>query len=154
MIVAGACSTPSAVARVGDPAPPIEGLTLAGQPFDLAALRGRPVVVNFWASWCGPCRDEFPLFSAQLEEHAGTGLALVGVMYKDDPGLARAFADEFGIAWPTVTDPTGALAAAYRVVAPPQTYFIDRAGIVRSIQIGEVREADFERQLAAITPDR
>jgi len=56
------------------------------------------------------------------------------------------------MSWATVVDPTAAHAGAYRVVAPPQSYFIDRAGVVRSIQIGEVRKADFERQLAAITP--
>ena len=109
------------------------------------------MVVNFWASWCGPCRDEFPLFKAQLEEQGGAGLELVGVVYEDDAGAARDFASEFGMTWPSVTDPSGATAKDYRVVAPPQTYFIDREGIVRSIQIGEVGEADFERQLAAIT---
>ena len=113
-------------------------------------MRGRPVVVNFWASWCGPCRDEFPLFQAQLEQQAGTGFELVGVVYEDDPDAARDFATEFGMTWPSVTDPSGTVAKDYRVVAPPQTYFIDREGIVRSIQIGEVREVDFERQLAAI----
>lgn len=92
------------------------------------------------------------MFRDQLARHGSTGLAIVGVLYEDEPDLARAFTTEFGMSWPTVLDPTGAHAAAYRVVAPPQSYFIDRAGVVRSIQIGEVREADFERQLAAITP--
>ena len=137
--------------RVGEPAPPIVGATLDGATFDLTSLRGRPVLVNFWASWCGPCRDEFPLFQDQLAKHEAEGLAIVGVMYKDEADLAQGFATEFGVSWPTVVDPTGSLAAAYRVVAPPQSYFIDRGGIVRSIQIGEVREADFERQYAAIS---
>lgn len=137
--------------KVGEPAPPIVGATLDGATFDLTSLRGRPVLVNFWASWCGPCRDEFPLFQDQLAKHEAEGLAIVGVMYKDEADLARGFATEFGVSWPTVVDPTGSLAAAYRVVAPPQSYFIDRGGIVRSIQIGEVRKADFERQYAAIS---
>jgi cytochrome c biogenesis protein CcmG/thiol:disulfide interchange protein DsbE len=140
------------VVKVGEPAPAITGTTIDGRPFDLASLRGRPVVVNFWASWCGPCRDEFPLFKSELERQgAATGLEIVGVLYEDDPAAARAFADEFGMSWRSVTDPSGAVARDYRVVAPPQTYFIDREGIVRSIQIGEVREADFQRQLDAIT---
>jgi cytochrome c biogenesis protein CcmG/thiol:disulfide interchange protein DsbE len=139
------------VVKVGEPAPPITGTTLDGQPFDLASLRGRPVVLNFWASWCKPCRDEFPLFKAQLREQAESGIQVVGVLYEDDPDAAKGFAEEFGMEWPSVTDPAGEAASEYRVVAPPQTYFIDRQGIVRSIQIGEVREADFERQYAAIS---
>ena len=150
MLLVAGCTSPSAVVRVGQAAPEIAGTTLDGQPFTLSSLRGRPVVVNFWASWCGPCRDEFPMFRAQLAAHAGDGLAILGVVYEDDPELARAFVTEFEIGWPSVLDPDARLAAAYRVVAPPQSYFIDREGIVRSIQIGEVREADFERQLAAI----
>ena len=149
--VAGGCEARPSVVKVGEPAPAITGTTLDGASFDLATLRGRPVVVNFWASWCGPCREEFPMFKAKLEEHAATGLVIVGVMYKDDADAARGFAHEFGIPWATVTDPSGAVATSYRVVAPPQTYFVDGSGIVRSIQIGQVREADFERQLAQIT---
>jgi len=136
--------------KVGEPAPPILGTTLDGKPFDLGSLRGRPVLVNFWASWCGPCRDEFPLFVEKLARHEADGFAIVGVLYRDEADLAQKFTTEFGVSWPTVLDPTGSLAAAYRVVAPPQSYFIDRAGVVRSIQIGEMREADFDRQYAAI----
>ena len=66
------------------------------------------------------------------------GLEIVGVLYKDQPDLARAFLDDFGATWPSVDDPDGAIATAYRVVAPPQTYFIDKDGILRGIQIGEV----------------
>lgn len=109
-------------------------------------------MVNFWASWCKPCRDEFPLFRERLEVLGETDdLALVGVLYDDDPGLARRFLDDLDAAWPTVDDPDDALAAAYRVVAPPQTYFIDAAGILRGIQVGEVRPGDFDTQYAKIS---
>jgi peroxiredoxin len=69
----------------------------------------------------------------------------------DPPDLARTFVAEQGATWPTVVDPDGAIKAAYRVVARPQSYFIDRRGILRSIQIGEVRDADFEREYALIS---
>jgi cytochrome c biogenesis protein CcmG/thiol:disulfide interchange protein DsbE len=114
------------------------------------AFRGRPVVVNFWASWCIPCRNEFPLFRDELALHHADGLALVGVVFKDDDAAARGFLDKFGATWPSLTDADGAHASDWRVIAPPQTYFIGRDGLIRSRQIGEVTKVDFERQLAAI----
>ena len=120
---------------------------------DLAAFRGQPVIVNFWASWCTPCREEFPLFRERLAELGPTdGLVILGVLYKDQPELAQAFLDDVGGSWPSIDDPDGEAAAAYRVVAPPQTYFIDGDGILRAIQIGEVRPEDFDTQYAKIKP--
>jgi cytochrome c biogenesis protein CcmG/thiol:disulfide interchange protein DsbE len=140
----------SGTARVGEPAPGITATTLDGQPLSLRSLKGRPVIVNFWASWCGPCRDEFPLLKDELAKHASEGLAIVGVVYKDDPDPARAFALSFGSDWPSVVDPGGSIAKAYRMVAPPQSYFIDRNGVLRSIQIGILVATDFDRQYLAI----
>ncbi len=77
---------------------------------------------------------------------------MLGVLYKDEAALAQQFVGDVGATWPTVTDDDGALAAAYRVVAPPQTYFIDKDGILRGIQIGEVRPEDFDTQYARIKP--
>ncbi|MBA2374484.1 MAG: redoxin domain-containing protein [Chloroflexi bacterium] len=136
----------------GRVAPEIVGQTLDGRPFRLSELRGKPVIVNFWGPGCVPCRDEFPLFKAKLAEHAGDGLTIVGVLMNDPPEPARDFVTEFGATWPTVNDPNTSIRSAYRVAARPQTYFIDREGILRSIQIGEVREADFDRQYALIGP--
>lgn len=133
-------------------APPIVGTTLDGEPFDLADYAGRPIVVNFWGPSCVPCRDEFPLLIEKSAQFAGDGLAIVGVLTDDPPEPARRFADDYGATWSTVEDPDKALKAAYRVAGRPQTYFIDGDGIIRSIQIGEIREADFDRQYAKIAP--
>jgi cytochrome c biogenesis protein CcmG/thiol:disulfide interchange protein DsbE len=140
---------PSRVAA-GQVAPDITGTTIAGAPFRLADLRGHPVIVNFWGPSCIPCRTEFPLFKAKAAEHAADGLAVVGVLMVDSPAEARTFVAAYGATWPTVEDPQGTIRAAYQAVARPQTYFIDRSGVIRTIQIGEVVSAEFERQYATI----
>jgi cytochrome c biogenesis protein CcmG/thiol:disulfide interchange protein DsbE len=135
----------------GRPAPPFAGTTLVGTALSLADLQGRPVIVNFWGPSCVPCREEFPLFVAKLGEHAADDLAIVGILMFDPPEPARAFIADHAATWPTVDDPDGKIRAAYRVVARPQTYFIDRDGILRAIQVGQLSDADFERFYAAIS---
>jgi thiol-disulfide isomerase/thioredoxin len=139
-------------AEVGTLAPAVGGTTLDGRSFDLAALRGHPVVINFWGPSCVPCRDEFPLLAAKLEEHRDDGLVVVGVLTDDPPAPARDFVAEYGATWPTVVDADEGIKDAYRVVYRPQTYFVDPEGVIRSIQYGEVVDADFERQYERIAP--
>jgi cytochrome c biogenesis protein CcmG/thiol:disulfide interchange protein DsbE len=136
---------------IGQAAPPLVGTTLDGATFDLAAQRGKPVLVNFWASWCGPCREEFPLLEDAAARHADAGLVVVGALFKDDEEPARAFVDEQGATWPTVTDPERAIGPAWKVIAPPQTFFVDREGVIREVQVGQVRDAaELDRLLASI----
>ena len=151
MLLAGRVDSPGLIER-GKPAPGIVGTTLEGAAFDLADLRGRPVIVNFWGPSCVPCRDEFPLFLAKLDEHAADGLTIVGVLMHDAPAPALDFIREFGATWKTVDDPAGELRGAYRAVARPQSYFIDTGGILRAIQVGEVTADRFEQQYALIRP--
>ena len=150
LVRAGAGGTDDRVA-VGQPAPAIVGTTLDGAAFDLAGLRGKPVVVNFWGPSCVPCRDEFPLLESKQAEHAADGFTVLGVLTGDPVEPARDFVAKYGGDWATVVDPDKAIKTAYRVVARPQTYFVDRSGIIRSIQIGELTDADFERQYARIS---
>jgi DsbE subfamily thiol:disulfide oxidoreductase len=138
---------------IGKPAPALAGTTLDGSAFDLASQKGSPVLVNFWASWCGPCREEFPLLEAAAKRHAGAGLVVVGALYKDDREYGARFVAEQGATWPTVTDPERSIGAAWKVLGPPQTFFVDREGIIRAVQVGQVRDAaELDRLLAAILP--
>ena len=139
-------------AAVGAPAPGILATTLDGTTFDLASLAGKPVIVNFWGPNCVPCRDEFPLFEAKLTEHAADGVTVVGVLMDDPAEPARDFVAKYHAGWPTVVDPDKAIKTAYRVAARPQSYFVDGTGIIRSIQIGQLTDADFERQYSRIAP--
>lgn len=144
-------SSATAHAVKGAPAPAILGTTLDGMPFDLASYRGRPVIVNFWGPSCLPCREEFPLFKQEMAAHAGDGLAIIGILMADPPESARAFIADYGATWPTVEDPSGAIKTAYRAVARPQSYFIDRDGILREIQVGQVTSDDFDRLYPSIS---
>ena len=137
-------------AAVGDHAPSVAGTTLDGAAFDLASLAGKPVLINFWGPSCVPCRDEFPLLEAKLKAHGAEGLTVVGVLTDDPVDPARAFVAQYGANWVTVVDPDKTIKTAYRVIARPQTYFVDRSGVIRSIQVGELTDADFERQYSRI----
>ena len=121
---------------------------------DLASLKGKPVIVNFWASWCTPCREEFPLFKEKLAALGPTdGLEMVGVLYKDQPEPAQAFLDDLGATWPTVADPDGTRwprpAGSRRRRRPTSS---TRTGSSAAIQIGQVRPEDFDTQYAKIKP--
>jgi len=149
-VVLGLGVTSRAPQLVGNAAPAFASTTLDGARFDLASLHGRPVIVNFWGPSCIPCRDEFPLFKAKLAAHTADGLAIVGVLTYDGPDDAKAFIAQYGATWPTVLDADGAIRTAYRVAARPQSYFIDRSGVLRKIQVGQVTDADFEADYALI----
>jgi cytochrome c biogenesis protein CcmG/thiol:disulfide interchange protein DsbE len=133
---------------VGQPVPSVAGATLDGGTVDLAALRGHPVLINFWGPTCTPCREEMPLLARKAAEHASSGLVIVGVLTDDPVEPAQKFEKEFGASWQTVIDPGGVIKRSYRVLNRPQSYFVDATGILRSIQIGYLTDADFERQLA------
>jgi len=140
---------PDTIAK-GQPVPEIAGTTLDGGAIALSQYRGHPVVVNFWASWCVPCQQEMPLLAQKAKAHAASGLVIVGVLSDDSITSGQAFEKQFGATWPTVFDPNGTIKAAYRVLGRPQSYFVDKDGILRSIQIGYLTDADFERQFAMI----
>jgi cytochrome c biogenesis protein CcmG/thiol:disulfide interchange protein DsbE len=134
----------------GTPAPRLRLAALDGGTVDLAGLRGRPVVVNFWASWCPPCARELPLLRRALAAHRGERLAVVGVLVNDDPAAARAFFRRAGGSWPVGVDGGGRAVAAWGAVGLPQSFFVRPDGTLASRQLGELTAAALDRQLALI----
>jgi cytochrome c biogenesis protein CcmG/thiol:disulfide interchange protein DsbE len=146
----GESGTTPAFAEPDEPAPDFTLPTLEEETVRLADLSGRPVVVNFWASWCNPCRQEFPLLAEALVEHEDDDLAVVGITFKDIESDSRAFAREVGATWPLAVDDNGGVAAAYGVRAIPQTFFVDRGGIIRARVFGFSSEEALEEPLRTI----
>jgi cytochrome c biogenesis protein CcmG/thiol:disulfide interchange protein DsbE len=131
------------LARGGSPVAPaftLERLDGPGE-LSLASLRGKTVVLNFWASWCGPCRDEMPLLQAGWERWEGKNVVFVGVDARDDRGYARAFLERYGVTYPNVYDGKASLIGRYGVTGYPETFFIDADGKVRYRIAGPVEEA-------------
>jgi cytochrome c biogenesis protein CcmG/thiol:disulfide interchange protein DsbE len=134
----------------GTPAPALRLQGLDGGRVDLTALRGRPVVVNFWATWCDPCVREFPLLRQAAATHRPDRLAIVGVLTNDRPAAARAFVRRHHAAWPVGIDPDAATAGRWGAVGLPHTFFIRPDGTLASHQLGELTRPALDRQLALI----
>jgi len=139
-------------ATVGQPAPDFSLPGLDGGTVALSDFAGKPRLVNFWASWCNPCRKEFPLFEQASAEHATDGLEIVGVSYEDIAADARAFVADQGADWAFARDPDGDLATAYGVRALPQTFFVDADGTIVSRLFGITSADDLEAEIQKILP--
>lgn len=149
-VVLLASAPASSPATEGSLAPDFALSDLDGNPIHLSELRGRPVVVNFWASWCVPCIEEFPLLTEVAARHAGDGLAVIGIVYQDRTEAAHGFMERNGATWQAAMDPGERVATAYGILGPPQTYFIGRDGTIVARQIGQFSARSLEQKLAAI----
>jgi thiol-disulfide isomerase/thioredoxin len=133
-------------------APDISGTTLAGQHLSLSAYRGSVIVLNFWGSWCAPCRAEAPDLTALATTYAPRGVRFLGVDIRDDPVSADAFVKAFGIPYPSLNDPSDELALAFRGTVPPAgiptTLVIDKSGRIAARIVGSV---SFDTLRALIT---
>jgi cytochrome c biogenesis protein CcmG/thiol:disulfide interchange protein DsbE len=133
---------------LGKPAPPIESTSVDGQGAGLGGLRGKWVVVNFFATWCVPCRQEHPELVRFSQAHQAAGdAAVLGVVYSDNTQAVREFRDAEGGTWPMLTDPKGRIALDYGVAGVPESFLISPDGTVAAKLVGGVRADDLERIL-------
>lgn len=127
-----------------------------GGELRLSDLRGKPVLVNFWASWCAPCRQEMPDIVGAYDQRDGA-FVVIGIDLQENAGAVRGFADEFGMKFPIVIDRNGQVAESWRIGGPiegiPSSYFVDADGIVRALHYGPMSAEDIEAGLAEIMPD-
>ena len=120
---------------VSKPAPQLAGFDATGKAHPLASLRGQAVVINFWASWCEPCRGEMPSLAQLARAHSGK-LHVLAVNYKESPAAVAQFAATTGLDLPTLRDPDGALARAWGIRVFPSTVLVGADGRVRSVVRG------------------
>lgn len=124
---------------VGRPAPDFTLTLLDGKELRLRDLKGRPVVVNFWASWCYPsCWNEAPRLEAAWQRYKDQGVVMVGIIYQDTEENAKDFIDKHGKTYPNGLDIKSRIAIAYGVYGIPETFFIDRDGKIGHKHIGEI----------------
>lgn len=106
----------------------------------LSDLRGKPLVLNFWATWCGPCRNEMPILQAASERYADD-IRIVGVDYGEDPQVVGPFLEELGVTFPILLDQAVSVGNLYRVMGLPTTFFIGADGVIRQVYAGELNSA-------------
>lgn len=126
---------------VGKPAPAFALPSLTGsETLSLDRYRGKIVVLNFWASWCIPCKEENPALTDVWERYRGTEVVLIGVVFQDSPDAARDYTARLGNTWTSALDGDGRMALSYGVFGPPETYFIGSDGIIAGRHIGPIDE--------------
>ena len=148
----------SSTLRVGDPVPNFRLQDLSGQPVEFADLRGKAVVLNFWATWCPPCRREMPMLDAMNSSYADKGAVIVGVDVGESAEVAGSYTEQVGVTYPIWVggpagegyDSTEALHRQFGGVGLPTTIFIDPDGIIRGFQVGELSAGVVQREIEAM----
>ncbi len=147
-LLVGACMPPDGdeVVRpvAGEPAPAYAATTLAGDTVSLESLRGSVVLLNFWATWCAPCRYETPFLQSLAEAHEAEGLRVVGVSMDtgDSAEIIQQFVEEYGVTYTILSDPDMVGMDVYQILGLPGTFLIDRGGTLQWMRYGPVNEND------------
>ena len=141
-----------AMPKVGSPAPDFTLSTLSGGSVTLSQLRGHPLIINFWASWCVPCRAEAPELQSAYEQFHAQGLVVLGVndAVSDSRDNAAKFVAEFHLGYPIPLDNDGKVSDAYHVPGIPTTFFVDAHGVIRQVIMGQLSPTDLQQSIAMI----
>jgi peroxiredoxin len=142
---------PNAV-KVGRDAPNFSLEQLNGASITLSDLRGKGVVLNFWGTWCGPCKQEMPALQKQYEAYKDKGLVVVGVNIGESPITVEPFVKQFGVTFPILLDRESQITKLYRIGPIPTTFFIDPDGEVKEIFVGQLNEDMIAQKVAKILP--
>jgi cytochrome c biogenesis protein CcmG/thiol:disulfide interchange protein DsbE len=153
LLAFGLLSKGSSGVAVGDPAPasPLPRLEGGGSE-SLAGYRGRWVLVNFWASWCEPCREEAPALERFQRRHGGAGFTVLGIDSRDLSGDGRGFVERYGLSYPQLRDGDGAAARDFGTTGVPENFLIDPAGRVRLHVLGPASEESLSEEVAPLLP--
>ena len=140
---------------VGHPAPAFDLERLDGNGrISLEQQQGKVVIVNFWASWCIPCKQENPALAAVWERYRSSDVVLIGIVYQDAPDAAREYTERLGNSWPSGIDADGRTSISYGVFGIPETFFIGVDGVIAGRHIGAIDEATLINGIEAIRPHR
>ncbi len=133
--------------EIGRLAPDFTLVDLEGNQVSLSDFRGKTVFVNFWATWCPPCRAEMPEIEAVYQEYKDKGVVVIGVDILEPEDVVRQFVEQGGYSWTFVLDATGGVSDDYRITAIPTSFFIDREGIIQAVNIGAMTKRAMENEL-------
>ncbi len=133
------------VSAISQPLPALSGPALVGSAVSPGDYRGKVLVVNFWATWCGPCRREQPALGRVWERFRDRGVYFLGVDTRDDPAAARTYLAEFRVTYPSIQDQAGAYADDFGFIGLPDTYVVDRSGTMRYRVTGAIDENELEK---------
>ncbi len=125
---------------------------LDGQEVSLSAYRGSVVLINFWATWCPPCRAEIPDIEAAYQARRDEGFVALGVSVEQAPDHVASFVGAMGMSYPVLLDETGAVSRTYRAQGLPVSVFLDREGVIQVRHVGQLTRADLDGYLAELLP--
>ena len=143
---------PAGSVAPGAPAPAIRLRDLSGREVSLASLRGRAVAVNFWATWCHPCREEMPALGEAWRASRGRCVEILGVAEESSRDDIESEVRRMEIGFPVLLDPEGTAARAYGIAGFPQTYLVDAEGVVRRVFTGALTRERLEAALQPLVP--